>query len=72
MAPESNGSFCDIGAKPTPPCAKRSCNISLATCTNYSNVLTQPVLNDGPWTAGYVQSLNATVPVMVAGIGGLG
>jgi hypothetical protein len=28
-------------------------------------VLTQPVLSDGPWTAGYVQPLNVTVPAMV-------
>jgi hypothetical protein len=47
---QSNGSFCDVGAKPPPACAKLSCNSTLtgptaATCMNYSNVLPQPVLS---------------------------
>lgn len=67
----ANGSFCDVGAKPPPACAKLACNTSLtgsraATCVNLSNVLPQPVFSDSPWTAAYTQPLNVTVPAMLA------
>ncbi len=70
MPPQANGSFCP---DPPPPaaCAKIVCNTTLtgpraATCVNFSNVLHQPVLSDGPWVADYVQPLNVTVPAMLA------
>jgi hypothetical protein len=71
MGPQSNGSFCDVGATPPPACAKLGCNLTLSgpravTCVNYSNVLPQPVLSDGPWTADYDQPLNVTIPAMLA------
>lgn len=71
LGPQENGSFCDAGAVPPPACSKRVCNVSLSgplalRCVNYSNILHQPVLSDGPWTAGYVQPLNVTVPAMLA------
>ena len=72
MGPQpANGSFCNVGAKPPPACAKLGCNVSLtgsraATCVNFSNVLPQPVFSDNPWTAIYKQPLNVTVPAMLA------
>ena len=71
LGPQANGSFCDASAVPPPACVKRACNVSVdgalaLRCVNYSNILHQPVLSDGPWTEDYVQPLNVTVPAMLA------